>query len=128
MKVTIQINLANPWRSDFVIYSVTTVCFVQSAFFTHFIFNFVSFRTEDDREAVEKFFLKLVVQFRKLDILHKFTTLAKGFNDDDLAAFLNHCKLVQSEQFEYIYLPKQTCMLSKVCTYFANSEQQRQKY
>ena len=30
-----------------------------------------------------------------LDILHKFTTLAKGFNDDDLAAFANHCKLVQ---------------------------------
>ena len=30
-----------------------------------------------------------------VDILHKCTTLAKGFNDDDLAAFTNHCKLVQ---------------------------------
>ena len=79
-------------------------------------------------EELSKHFLKLVIQFRKLDILHKFTTLAKGFNDDDLAAFVNHCKLFQSEQFGHIYLPKQTCMLSKVCTYFANSEQQRQKY
>ena len=31
-----------------------------------------------------------------VDILHKFTTPAKGFNDDDLAAFANHCKLIQS--------------------------------
>ena len=31
-----------------------------------------------------------------IDILDKFTTLAKGFDDDDLAAFVNHCKLVQS--------------------------------
>ena len=31
-----------------------------------------------------------------IDILDKFTTLAKGFDDDDLAAFANHCKVVQS--------------------------------
>ena len=31
-----------------------------------------------------------------IDILDKFTTLAKGFDDDDLAAFANHCKVVES--------------------------------
>ena len=31
-----------------------------------------------------------------VDILLKFSTLAKGFNEDDLATFANHCKLVQS--------------------------------
>ena len=31
-----------------------------------------------------------------VDILHKFTTLVNGFNDDDLAAFANHCKPIQS--------------------------------
>ena len=31
-----------------------------------------------------------------VDILYKFSTLAKMFDDDDLAAFANHCKIVQS--------------------------------
>ena len=31
-----------------------------------------------------------------VDILHRFITRAKGFNDNDLLAFANPCKLIQS--------------------------------